>query len=66
MLVVRINSKFNSILMFLCLQQFVSTSRSPLRPAEVATELRIHNFTVFRTVLIFVLYSQQLLTLKRH
>ena len=58
--VVKIRSKSTSIVFLLYLQQFVSTPLSLLCASKVATELWIHDFTIFRTVIIFVLIFRQL------
>ena len=52
--VARNHSKITSIVFLLYLYQFVSNPISLLCTTKVATELRIHNFTVFRTIIIFV------------
>ena len=59
--VARNHSKFTSIVFLLYLQQFVSTPISLLCTTKVATRLRIHNFTVFRTIIIFVDIFRELL-----
>ena len=62
--VVRNHSKITSIVFLLYLIQFVSTPLSLLCACKVATELWIHNFTIFRTVIIFVSILRQLLIFK--
>ena len=59
--VVRNHSKSTPIVFLLYLQQFVSTPLSLLCASKVATELCIRDFTIFRTVIIFVLVFRQLL-----
>ena len=59
--VVRNHSKSISIVSFLYLKQFVSTPLSLLCASKVATELWIHDSTIFRTVIIFVLIFRHLL-----
>ena len=53
--------KSTSIVFLLYLQQFVSTPLSLLCVCKVSTELRIHDVTIFRTAIIFVLIFLQLL-----
>ena len=64
MRVVKNHSKMTPFVFFLCLQQFVFTPFPLLCTSKVATELRIHNFTVFRTVIIFVLIFRPFLILR--
>ena len=59
--VVKIHSKSTPFLFLLYLQQFVSTPLSLLYASKVATELWIHNFTILRTVIIFVLIFRHFL-----
>ena len=59
--VVKNHSKSISIVFLLYLQHFVSIPLSFLCASKVATELRIHNVTVFRTLIIFVLIFRQFL-----
>ena len=62
--VVRKHSKITSIVFLFCLYQFVSTPLSLVCASRVATELRIHSFTVFRVVLMFVVIFRQVLFFK--
>ena len=62
--VVKNHSKFTSIVFVLCLYQFVFTPFSLLYASKVATELRIRIYTVFRTVIMFVITFRQRLILK--
>ena len=61
MRVVRKYSKCTSIVFLLYLQQFISTPLTLLYASKVATELWIRDFTIFRTVIIFVLIFRPLL-----
>ena len=56
--VVENHSKSTSIVFLLYLKQCVSTPLSILCASKVATELRMHNCTVLRTVTISVLTFQ--------
>ena len=62
--VVRNHSKINPIVFFLYLQHFVSTPLSLLCASKVASELWIHDFSIFRTVIIFVLIFRPFLNLR--
>ena len=62
--VVKNHSKRTSIVFHLFLYQFVSTLLSPLSACKVATELLIHDFTIFRTVICFVIIFRQVLIFK--
>ena len=62
--VVKCHFKTTSIVFLLYLQQFVSTPLPILCASKVATELRIHNFTIVRTIIIFVISFRQILILK--
>ena len=53
--VVKNHSKITLWYSFLYLKQFLSTRLPLLCASKVATELWIHNFTIFRTVIIFLL-----------
>ena len=55
------HSKITSIVFFLYLIQFISTPLSLLCASKFATELWIHDFTIFRNVIIFGLIFRQLL-----
>ena len=59
MRVVKNHSKSTSFVFFLYLQQFVFIPLSLLCASKVATELWMRNFTIFRTVIIFVLIFRQ-------
>ena len=59
--VVRNHSNITFIVFFLYLKQFVFIPLSLLYASKGATELGIHNFTGFRTVIIFVVIFRQLL-----
>ena len=59
--VVKIHSKITPIVFLLYSKHFVSTPLSLLCASKGATELRNHNFTIFRTVIIFVFIFRQLL-----
>ena len=54
--------KFTPFLFSLFSQKFVSTPLSLLYAFKVATELRTHFFTIFRTLTIFIISSRQFLT----
>ena len=58
--VVRNYSKINPVAFSLYFQLFVVTPLSSLCAFKVATELRIHNFTIFATIIIFVSICRQL------
>ena len=62
--VVKIHSKSTPIVFLLYLKQFVPTPLSLLCASKVATKLWNHNFTIFRTVIIFALIFRQLLVFK--
>ena len=64
--VVKNHSKSTLIVFLLYSQHFVSTPLSLLYASKVATELWIHDFTIFRTVIIFVSIFQQLLIFGTH
>ena len=59
--VVNNHSKITPIVFLLYSIQFVSTPLSLLYASKVATELWIHDFTIFRNVIIFGLIFRQLL-----
>ena len=59
--VVKNHSKSTLIVFLLYSQHFVSTPLSLLYASKVATELWIHDFTIFRTVIIFVLIFRHIL-----
>ena len=63
--VVRNLSKITSIVFFLYLIQFVFIPFSILYASKGAAELGIHNFTGFRTVIIFAVIFRQLLLIFR-
>ena len=63
--VLRNHSESTTIVFLLYLQQFVSTPLPILCVSKVATELRMHNCTVLRTVTIFVLTFLLLLIYRR-
>ena len=58
--VVKIHSKSTPIVFLLYLKHFVFIPLSLLCASKVATELWNHNFTIFRTVINFVLIFRQL------
>ena len=62
--VVKIHSKSTPIVFLLYSDHFVSTPLSLLYASKVATELWIRDFTIFRTVIVFVLLFRQLLVFK--
>ena len=66
MQVVKNHSKITPTVLLLYLKQFVFTLLSLFCNFKVATELRIQNFTVFRTVPIFILIFQQFLFFRVH
>ena len=60
------HSKGPPIVFLLYLQQFVFTPLSLLCASKVATELWIHDFTIFRTVIIFVSIFRQVIIFQIH
>ena len=63
--VVKIHPKSTPIVFFLFLQHFVSTPLSLLNASKVATELWNHTFTIYGTVIIFVLIFRQFLIFRK-
>ena len=62
--VVRNHSNFTSIVLFFHFKQFFTRLPFELTPKVATAELRIHNCTVFRTVINLILIFRQLLIIK--